>query len=107
MQLAESDEQWENADSEIRGSLEPDSNVTAETYQQSEKHLSPSSSADQRMQIDESDEQPENAKHPKRITRLTLSDSTLEMTSLSTEQFEPNSSIPAHRGMTILSESPN
>jgi hypothetical protein len=61
MQIDESDEQYENEDSSIDESLEPDSNVTVERDSHREKHCLPSFSTDEGMQIDESDEQYENA----------------------------------------------
>jgi hypothetical protein len=61
MQIDESDEQEENANSAIDERLELDSNVTVEREPHSQKHPSPRLSTDEGMQIDESDEQRENA----------------------------------------------
>jgi hypothetical protein len=61
MQIDESDEQFQNADSSIDESFEPDSNVTVERELHSEKQLLPIRSTDEEMQIDESDEQCRNA----------------------------------------------
>jgi hypothetical protein len=61
MQIDESDEHDENAESPIRETLQPDSNVTLESLSQSAKHHCQSCSTDDGMQIDESDEHDENA----------------------------------------------
>jgi hypothetical protein len=61
MQIDESDEHKENADSPIDESLEPDLNVTVERDLHSKKHIVPSFSTEEGMQIDESDGQDENA----------------------------------------------
>jgi hypothetical protein len=59
IQIDESDEQFENAQGEIRESREPGSNVTAERDKHSPKPTS--SSTDEGMKNDESDEQSVNA----------------------------------------------
>jgi hypothetical protein len=64
MQIDESDEKDENADSSIRESLQPDSNVTLASAVHSLKQNSQSSSTDDGMQIDESDEQDDNNDNP-------------------------------------------
>jgi hypothetical protein len=61
MQIDESDEHLQNADSSICESREPDSNVTVERDSHPEKHSLSSFSTEEGMQIDESDEQTENA----------------------------------------------
>jgi hypothetical protein len=57
MQIDESDEQNQNADLSMNESLETDSNVSVERDLQPKKHVSPSTSTEEGMQIDESDEQ--------------------------------------------------
>jgi hypothetical protein len=64
MQIDESDEQPENADSAIDESLEPDSNVTVERDLHLEKHHLPRLSTEEGMKIDESDEHQANADSP-------------------------------------------
>jgi hypothetical protein len=61
MQIDESDEQLQNADSSIDESFEPDANVTVERDLHSEKDHPPSVSTEEGMQMDESDEHLENA----------------------------------------------
>jgi hypothetical protein len=68
MQIDESDEHHENADSSIHESLEHDSNVIVERDLQQQKHSLQSVRTDEGMQIDESDEQYENADCPIRKT---------------------------------------
>jgi hypothetical protein len=57
MQIDESDEQDQKADSSIDESREPDSNVTLERDLHPWKQYLPSFSTEEGMQIDESDEQ--------------------------------------------------
>jgi hypothetical protein len=60
MQIAESDQQSENAASPTTESSAGDSNVTVERDRQSEKHPAHISSTCKGIQIVESDEHPEN-----------------------------------------------
>jgi hypothetical protein len=55
MQIDETDEQFQNADSANDESLEPDSIVTVERELHPSKQFSPSISTEEGMQIDESD----------------------------------------------------
>jgi hypothetical protein len=64
MQIDESDEQLQNADSPIEESLESESNVTVESDLHARKDQFPSSLTEEGMQIDESDEQESNAFSP-------------------------------------------
>jgi hypothetical protein len=57
MQIDDSDEQNQNADSPMDESLESDSNVSVERDSHPEKQYGPSRSTEEGMQIDESDEQ--------------------------------------------------
>jgi hypothetical protein len=61
MEIAESNEQNENAHHPIRESVEPASKVTHESTLQAERHCSPSISTDAGMEIDKRDEQEKNA----------------------------------------------
>jgi hypothetical protein len=64
MQIAESDEQRENAKLCIRESCEPGSNMTAESERHSQKHSSQRRPTDEGTQIDESSEQFTNRRLP-------------------------------------------
>jgi hypothetical protein len=79
MQIDESDEQAQNADSAIDERLESDSNVTVERNLHPWKQHLPSVSTDEGMQIDESDEQLQNA------------DSSMD------ESLEPDSNVTVER----------
>jgi hypothetical protein len=57
MQIDESDEHSQNADSSIDESFEPDSNATLERDSHSEKHSLPICLTEEGMKTDESDEQ--------------------------------------------------
>jgi hypothetical protein len=81
MQIDESDEHPENADSSIDESLEPDSNVTVERDSHPQKHLKSSLSTEDGMQIDESDGQYKNE------------DSAID------ESLEPNSNVIVERDL--------
>jgi hypothetical protein len=85
--IEESDEHSENADSPIRESLEPDSNVTVESDSQSRKQLSHTDSTDDGIQIDESDEQLQNAESPRHASREPDSNVTIESDSQSRKQL--------------------
>jgi hypothetical protein len=61
IEIEESDEQSENADSPIPERLELDSNVIVERERHRQKHDSPILSTLEGMQIEESDEQSQNA----------------------------------------------
>jgi hypothetical protein len=61
-QIAQSDEQSENAPAEIHASSEPDSNVTIERDRHPAKHFSHNSLTAAGTQNDESDEHFENEK---------------------------------------------
>jgi hypothetical protein len=68
MQIDDSDQQLENADSPIRVSAEPVSNVTLDRVGHPSKHESQRIVTDEGMQIDESDVQFANAYGPKLTT---------------------------------------
>jgi hypothetical protein len=79
MQIDESDEQCQNADSSMNESLEPDSNVTVKMDSDSQKQCLPRLSTDEGMQIDDSEEHQQNA------------DSLME------ESLEPDSNVTVER----------
>jgi hypothetical protein len=79
MQNDESDEQFRNAESSIRESLESDLSVTVESSEQESKQFEQRISTEEGMQIDESDEQLRNARSS--IRQSVGSDSNATVTS--------------------------
>jgi hypothetical protein len=76
--MDKSDVHAENAESPIRDSFEPDSNITIESVQQPEKHFKPTTSTEAGMTMDESDRHSKKAKSPIRDTFEPDSNVTLE-----------------------------
>jgi hypothetical protein len=88
-----SDEQYQNADSSIRESLDSLSKLTFNKALQSKKHLSQRISTDEGIQIDRSDEQRSNADSPIRESLHSLSNRTIETVVHPAKQPQHNSVI--------------
>jgi hypothetical protein len=99
MQIDESDVQFENADSWMDESLDPDSNVTVERDPQLSKQCLPSRSTDEGMQMDERDEQYENANPSMDESLEPDSNVTVDRDLHSEKQFLP--SLSTDEGMQI------
>jgi hypothetical protein len=87
--MEESDEQDANADSSIRESLEPKSNVTVDRLLHPEKHFRSSVSTQERMLIEISDEQSANAKAVIAAMLQPSSNATVETIGLPAKQPTP------------------